>query len=136
MKAGATAQAAGTLAVADAAAIGMVNQTVSATTRWWAKESLLRQRPGILGDADKQMLTDLPRRLRAQNCLINRGLRLQHRHQGGQSEASEERAAAVRVLHQFGRRPMRRIIAPAGYGAAHASYQRRPSGARAAAAWM
>jgi outer membrane protein OmpA-like peptidoglycan-associated protein len=127
MKAGATAQAAGTLAVADAAAIGMVNRRVSdlGDYKLIGEGSLyFGSGQAALSDADKQILTDLATAAKElNNYLIEiAGYASSTGTKSENQKLSEERAAAVaQFLRNSASVPMRRIIAPAGYGATHAA---------------
>jgi outer membrane protein OmpA-like peptidoglycan-associated protein len=125
VQAGTTAAAAGSLAVADAAAIGMVNQRVSdlGDYKLMGEGSLyFGSGQATLSDADKQMLTDLAKGAKAlNNYLIEiAGYASSTGTKADNQKLSEERAAVVaQFLRNSANVPMRRIVAPAGYGASH-----------------
>jgi outer membrane protein OmpA-like peptidoglycan-associated protein len=123
--AGATAAAAGVAAVADAEAVSLVNQRVSdlADYKTLAEAAVFFDTgQTTLSDADKAALTNLAQGAGAvQNYMIeiagyasNTGTKAEN------LKLSDERAAAVAdYLRDSANVPMRRILAPAGYGASH-----------------
>lgn len=124
-QAGATAQAAGAVAVMDAEAIAMVNQRVSDLGDYkMVGEGSLYFDSGkaILSDPDKQVLSALAKDAKSlDNYLVEiAGYASSTGTKAENQKLSEERAAAVaQFLRNTANIPMRRIVAPAGYGATH-----------------
>jgi outer membrane protein OmpA-like peptidoglycan-associated protein len=125
LKAGATAQAAGAVAVLDAQAISMVNKRVSdlGDYKMVGEGSLFFDTgKAALSEPDKKMLSDLAKQAMAlNNYLIEvAGYASSTGTKEANQKLSEERAAAVaQYLRNSANVPMRRILAPAGYGATH-----------------
>jgi outer membrane protein OmpA-like peptidoglycan-associated protein len=124
-QAGATAQAAGEIGVIDAADIQLVNQRVSdlGDYKTVAEAGIYFPSGGsTLDDAAKADLATLAAAVSgAQGYLIEiAGYASSTGTPKQNQQLSEERAAAVaQYLREKGNIPMRRIIAPAGYGASH-----------------
>jgi outer membrane protein OmpA-like peptidoglycan-associated protein len=136
-QAGTTAAAAGDVAVMDAAAIQMVNKRVSDMDDYKTVAEA-----GIYFDSGKANLDDAAKAdldmvvaatQGADGYLIEiAGYASSTGTKQLNQQLSEERAAAVtNYLLQKGNIPMRRIVAPAGYGATHPAAQNTDSQGRA-----
>ncbi len=119
------AQEAGTLALMDAAAAEMLNQRVSDLDDYRTiAEAIIFYAPGkyILDDAAKADLDKLAAlALSTDGYLIEiAGYASKNGTAAFNQQLSEDRAAAVaQYLRSEGNIPLRRIVAPAGYGSAH-----------------
>jgi outer membrane protein OmpA-like peptidoglycan-associated protein len=124
-QAGSTAAAAGDVAVMDAAAIKMVNQRVSDMDDYKTVADA-----GIYFDSGKANLDDAAKADLDMVVAATQGLQGYLIEVAGYASStgtktenqklSEERAAAVtQYLRNKGNVPMRRIVAPAGYGSTH-----------------
>jgi outer membrane protein OmpA-like peptidoglycan-associated protein len=124
-QAGSTAQAAGSLALMDAAAAQMVNQRVSNLDDYkTVAEAVIFYPSGkyILDDASKADLDKLAAlALSTDGYLIEiAGYASKTGAKAFDQQLSEDRAAAVaQYLRSKGNIPLRRIVAPAGYGSTH-----------------
>lgn len=124
-QAGQTAQLAGTAAVMDAEAIQLVNKRVSdlADYQTVAEAGLFFDTgKANLSDADKQTLSKLAQDAASvQNYMIEiAGYASSTGTKELNQKLSDERATAVAdYLRNTANVPMRRILAPAGYGASH-----------------
>ena len=124
-QAGQTAQLAGTAAVMDAEAIQLVNKRVSdlADYQTVAEAGLFfGTGKANLSDADKQTLSKLAQDAASvQNYMIEiAGYASSTGTKELNQKLSDERATAVAdYLRNSANVPMRRILAPAGYGASH-----------------
>jgi outer membrane protein OmpA-like peptidoglycan-associated protein len=100
-QAGATAQAAGTIAVMNSAAVQKVNRRVSDLDDYYTVAAAIIYYP------TGQSTLDAPAKADLDKLAFNQQL-------------SEDRAATVaNYLRSQGNIPMRRIVAPAGYGSTH-----------------
>jgi outer membrane protein OmpA-like peptidoglycan-associated protein len=121
-QAGSTAQVAGTPAVMDAAAAEMVNQRVSDLDDYrTVAEAIIYYPPGkcALDTAAKAHLDELAARaLSTDGYLIEiAGYASRTGTKAANQQLSEDRAAAVaQYLRSEGDIPLRRIVAPVGYG--------------------
>jgi outer membrane protein OmpA-like peptidoglycan-associated protein len=136
-QAASTAQAAGDVAVMDAAAIQMVNQRVSDMDDYKTVAEA-----GIYFDSGKANLDDAAKADLDMVAAATKGADGYLIEIAGYASStgtkqlnqklSEERAAAVtNYLLQKGNIPMRRIVAPAGYGATHPAAQNTDAQGRA-----
>ncbi len=122
--AGQTATAAGNIAVVDAEAVQMVNQRVSDLDDYKVAEAGIYFASGK-ADLDAAAKSDLDMVAAAtkgvEGYLIEiAGYASKTGTKGENQKLSEERAANVtQYLREKGNIPMRRIMAPAGYGATH-----------------
>jgi outer membrane protein OmpA-like peptidoglycan-associated protein len=123
--AGAVAAAAGGLAVADASAVQLVNARVSDLGDYnTVEEAALFFQPGdaTLSDSDKQALSKLASdAMGLDNYMIEiAGYASSTGTKAENQKLSDARATAVaNYLRDSKSVPMRRILAPAGYGASH-----------------
>jgi outer membrane protein OmpA-like peptidoglycan-associated protein len=124
-QAGATAQAAGTIAVMNAAAVEMVNKRVSDLDDYkTVAEAAIFYPSGkyALDDAAKADLDKLAAlALSTDGYMIEiAGYASKTGTKAANQQLSEDRASAVsNYLRNHGNIPLRRILAPAGYGATH-----------------
>lgn len=124
-QAGTTAQAAGTLAVMNSAAVQMVNQRVSDLDSYTTVAEAVIYYPSgqyTLDDAAKADLDKVAAlALSTDGYLIEiAGYASKTGTKAANQQLSEDRASAVaNYLRNHGNIPMRRIVAPAGYGATH-----------------
>jgi outer membrane protein OmpA-like peptidoglycan-associated protein len=136
-QAGSTAQAAGDVAVMDAAAIQLVNKRVSDLDDYKAVAEA-----GIYFDTGKANLDDAAKADLDMVAAATKGADGYLIEIAGYASStgtkqlnqklSEERAAAVaNYLLQKGNIPMRRIVAPAGYGSTHPAAQNTDAQGRA-----
>jgi outer membrane protein OmpA-like peptidoglycan-associated protein len=125
--AGNVAEAAGAVAVADADAVSLVNQRVSDLGDYTTVvEGALFFEPdqAVLAADDKAMLDKLASDAKStQNYMIEiAGYASSTGSKAQNQKLSDERATAVaEYLRDKDNVPMRRILAPAGYGASHAA---------------
>lgn len=124
-EAGSTAQVAGTLALMDGAAVQMVNKRVSDLDDYkTVAEAVIYYPSGkyILDDAAKADLDKLAAlAVSTDGYLIEiAGYASKTGNKALNQQLSEDRAAAVaQYLREKGSIPLRRIVAPAGYGSTH-----------------
>jgi outer membrane protein OmpA-like peptidoglycan-associated protein len=124
-QAGSTAQVAGSLALMDAVAAEMLNQRVSDLDDYrTVAEAVIFYAPGkcILDDAAKADLDELAALALSTNGYLIEiaGYASKTGTAAFNQQLSEDRAAAVaQYLRSEGDIPLRRIVAPAGYGSDH-----------------
>ena len=134
--AGSAAVAAGTIAVADADAVQLVNQRVSdlGDYKTVAEAGVFFDTgQATLSDADKAALTNLAQGATSiPNYMIEvAGYASSTGTKAENLKLSDERAAAVaNYLRDSASVPMRRILAPAGYGASHPAVSNQTSEGR------
>jgi outer membrane protein OmpA-like peptidoglycan-associated protein len=134
--AGSAAVAAGTVAVADADAVQLVNQRVSdlGDYKTVAEAGVFFDTgQATLSDADKAALTNLAQGAASiPNYMIEvAGYASSTGSKAENLKLSDERASAVaNYLRDSANVPMRRILAPAGYGASHPAVSNQTSEGR------
>jgi outer membrane protein OmpA-like peptidoglycan-associated protein len=127
-QAGATAQAAGTIAVMNSAAVQIVNKRVSDLDEYKTVAVATIYYPSgqsVLDDAGKALLDKLAAlALSTDGYLIEiAGYASKTGTIASNQQLSEDRAAAVaNYLRNPGNIPLRRVVAPAGYGATHPDF--------------
>ena len=134
--AGSAAVAAGTVAVADADAVQLVNQRVSDLGDYKTVAEagvFFNTGQATLSDADKAALTNLAQGATSiPNYMIEvAGYASSTGSKAENLKLSDERASAVaNYLRDSANVPMRRILAPAGYGATHPAVSNQTSEGR------
>ncbi len=124
-QAGATALAAGSIAVMNSAAVQMVNQRVSDLDSYTTVAEAVVYYPSGQSTLDDAAKADLDKvaalALSTDGYLIEiAGYASKTGTKAANQQLSEDRASAVaNYLRNHGNIPMRRIVAPAGYGATH-----------------